>query len=540
MPLNLPSVNYRRARVCKMSTLRVAVVGAGPAGFYTAQALLRRFPDALVDILEQLPVPFGLVRYGVAPDHPATRRVTAQFSALVRDHPRLSFYGNVHVLFNDEENDGGRGPPKDTVGQEKPECVCVSRAQLDELYHITVRATGAAHPRHLHHDKTVSGVCEKNYVHSAHSFALWLNGHPDFHKGGCHEMEGRALGTMLRAARDITVVGAGNVALDVARLLLRPRNDLLRTDASPSALRALLIAPVAAENENLQAGIVKSVSVLARRAPHEAAWSAAALREVVTKFPGVTARCDLGAVAASLQIVSDRSGGGGVVPLSYGRRALEVLARHAVDLHRQAAVKRSSITLLFNRQVHALRPVLPLDTNVASNDSVGFGESGDNREVGLKLVLRRTDGTASTSGFHASNAVESELEMLRTNGLFLSLGYVSPLPDPRGTRVSVGWANRAHGIISNNKIDAETMMTMMKPPTRPFQKKSGLLGWLHDTQQQVVTWNGWERIHEAERLRGVALGRPPGCHSRIESIREMLQAAQGLPITMSGDDIGVP
>ncbi|MGE0220187.1 FAD-dependent oxidoreductase [Mycolicibacterium sp.] len=201
--------------------LRVAVVGSGPAGCYTAEALLnRKGLDVDVHVFERLPAPWGLVRYGVAPDHPTTKAVTAQFTT-------TAARGGVTMHLNV------------AVGTD------VSHDELLTHHHAVVYASGAAHDRRL-------GIAGEDLPgsHPATDFVGWYNGHPD-HSGHVFDLSGE------RAV----IVGNGNVALDVARILTVPADALADTDIAEHALRALA------------AGAVTEVVVLGRRGAEHAAFT---------------------------------------------------------------------------------------------------------------------------------------------------------------------------------------------------------------------------------------------------------------------------
>ncbi|KAH7651750.1 Biotin synthase protein [Dioscorea alata] len=208
----------------------VCVVGSGPAGFYTAEKMLKGHEAAKVDIIDRLPTPFGLVRSGVAPDHPETKIVVNQFSR-VAGNERCSFFGNVSL--------GGRG---------------VSLSELRQLYDVVVLAYGAESDRSL-------GVPGEDLggVYSAREFVWWYNGHPD-----C-----KAMPFDLKSTDAAVVLGQGNVALDVARILLRPTAELAATDIADHALAAL------------QESTIRKVYLIGRRGPAQAACTAKELREIL-------------------------------------------------------------------------------------------------------------------------------------------------------------------------------------------------------------------------------------------------------------------
>ncbi|XP_057545672.1 NADPH:adrenodoxin oxidoreductase, mitochondrial isoform X2 [Amaranthus tricolor] len=209
--------------------LRVCVVGSGPAGFYTAEKMLKAHQEAEVDILDRLPTPFGLVRSGVAPDHPETKIVTNQFTKVAKND-RCMFLGNVNLGSS------------------------VSLKQLRDLYHVVVLAYGAESDRAL----GIPGEDLKG-IYSAREFVWWYNGHPD-----C-----RNLAPDLQSTDTAVILGQGNVALDVARILLRPTAELAVTDIASHALAAL------------EKSSIRKVYLVGRRGPVQAACTAKELREIL-------------------------------------------------------------------------------------------------------------------------------------------------------------------------------------------------------------------------------------------------------------------
>jgi len=184
-------------------THRVAIVGAGPSGFYAADGLLRGRPDLRIDVIDRLPTPYGLVRAGVAPDHQGTKAVVRQFDRLLAQ-PDLRFAGNVEV---------GRD---------------ISWEDLREHYDAVIVATGMVIDRRL----GIPGE-ELPHVWGSWRFVAWLNGHPDFRKG-----------PDLSQVKSVAVVGNGNVALDVARLLAKTPDEMAKSDIAPEAGAAIAAAPL--------------------------------------------------------------------------------------------------------------------------------------------------------------------------------------------------------------------------------------------------------------------------------------------------------
>ena len=178
---------------------RVAIVGAGPAGLYTAKYLLRGHPSLLIDIYESLPMPFGLIRYGVAPDHPEVKRVTTEFLSTLGD-PRVRFRGNV------------------TVGKD------ISVKKMKDYYNAICFSYGVSKDVPLE----LPGH-ELHNVLSARTFVNWYNGHP----------EQNNLKTDLTRSDTAVIIGMGNVALDCARMLCSPLRRLEGTDITTTALSVL-------------------------------------------------------------------------------------------------------------------------------------------------------------------------------------------------------------------------------------------------------------------------------------------------------------
>lgn len=205
----------------------IAVVGSGPGGMYAVQGLLDKLPDCRVDVIERLPSPFGLIRGGVAPDHQKTKRVSKAYERTLSDE-RVRYLGNVEV---------GRD---------------VSVPELLGMYDAVVLAYGAPHDNRL----GVAGEDLPN-VFGSNAFVGWYNGHPDF----------KDLNPDLDVDSAV-IIGVGNVALDVARVLAKTKKEMSITDLVPYAAEATQASPV------------KDVYMLGRRGPVEAAFTNVELREM--------------------------------------------------------------------------------------------------------------------------------------------------------------------------------------------------------------------------------------------------------------------
>ena len=208
--------------------IRVAIIGSGPSGFYAADHLLKQKDLTIyVDMYDRLPTPFGLVRGGVAPDHPKIKSVTKLYTRIA-GHERFRFFGNVEFG------------------------VDVMRSDLIKHYHALMYAVGAQTDKKL-------GIPGEDLVnsHAATEFVGWYNGHPDY----------RHYDFDLTAKR-VAVIGVGNVAMDVARILARTTDELYETDIADYALEAL------------KESQVEEIIVLGRRGPAQAAFTNPEIKEL--------------------------------------------------------------------------------------------------------------------------------------------------------------------------------------------------------------------------------------------------------------------
>lgn len=440
--------------------LKVAVVGSGPAGFYAADALLRASPPARVDLYERLPVPFGLVRYGVAPDHQSIKRVQAAFERTAA-LPGFRFFGNVEL---------GRD------------------VRTDELlrgYHAVLAATGAALDRRL----DIPGEnLEGSYA--ATSFVGWYNGHPDFVD----------LRFSLGAERAV-VVGIGNVALDVARILLRDRDELARSDISTAALAALRESPV------------REVVLLGRRGPAQAAFDQGEL-EAIADLPDV-----------AVQVDGDVSFADEADLPAPARKNLAYLARLALDpptdQPRRLRLRflASPVEILGDRgRVRGVR--------VAQNRLVGSGPlvraepTGETWELPAGLVIRSV-------GYRGAAVPGFPFDAQR-NVIPSSAGRVTTLTgEPLPGLYCSGWIKRGPtGLVGTNKADSkETVELLLRDAPALLARRPSLDvdELLAARRVQVVTFADYQRIDGAEKARGSAQGK---VRDKLTHVADMLAIAR--------------
>lgn len=428
--------------------LRIAIVGSGPSGVYTAEALTRQeVPGVMVDVLDRLPCPYGLVRYGVAPDHEKIKSLQGTLRRVL-EKPGVRFLGNVVV--------GEPGGPSPT--------------DLLSFYHAVVYCVGAAADRRL-------GVPGEDLPGSvaASRFVSWYSAHPDSDAAG-----------LSLDARSAVVVGVGNVAVDVARVLARGVGELRHTDIPEATLR------------DLDASLVRDVHMVGRRGPSQAKFTTKELREL-----GELADADVIVRPEELEMdphVADPSG----LPAQM-RRNVEVLRTWA-DRRPEGRGRRIHLRFF-------LRPV---------------ELTGSERVTGVRFERTAPDESGGVRGTGRFEDVEAQL-VLR------SVGYVGvPVPGlpfdagrgvvpndgarvlrdgvPSPGEYVAGWIKRGPvGVIGSNRPCAkETAAAVLADvgalgarEVAPGDPLDGLRG----VGADPVPWSGWLGIEAAEAALGRTLDR---------------------------------
>lgn len=446
--------------------LRVAIVGAGPSGLFAADALLKANEDVRVDVFDRLPTPYGLVRYGVAPDHAKIKAVTRTFEATCRD-PRVRFFGNVDV------------------GRE------VSIDELRQRAHAVLLAVGASSDRAL-------GVPGEDLAGSlsATEFVAWYNGHPEY-----VDLDPKL------DARHVVVVGMGNVAVDVARILAKSVDELRVTDIADHALDAL------AESR------VEHVTMLGRRGPAQAKWTTKELREL-----GELANADIDVDPAQLDL--DPASAAAVAGDRAQQRNLELLRTFAaqrpsgkprtlrlrflaspIELHGDDAGRVTEMTIGRNR------------LEERDGGYLAAVDTGERERVPADLVLR----SVGYRGVPLSGAPFDERRGVIPNegGRVLDEnGRARP-----GLYVA-GWIKRGpSGVIGTNKADAmKTVEALLADPLPEPADASdeAVPALLRDRGVPWVDFEGWLRLDAAETDHGAPAGRP---RVKVVSVEEMLRRA---------------
>ncbi|MCA9964433.1 MAG: FAD-dependent oxidoreductase [Anaerolineales bacterium] len=453
--------------------LRVAIIGSGPAGFYAAEHLLKQHDVVVqVDMFDRLPTPFGLVRAGVAPDHQKIKSVTRAFER-VAEQPGFRFFGYVEI------------------GKD------ISVAELRQFYHQIVYATGAQTDRAL----DIPGI-DLAGSHAATEFVAWYNGHPDYRNCEFDLSQERAV-----------VIGIGNVAVDVARILCSTPEELAKTDIATYALEAL------------QQSKVREVVMVGRRGVAQAAYSAPEIKELgelaetaVYVHPDEVTLDPLSAAALE---EADRS----------TKRMVEITQGYAGN----TTDKPRKLTIRF----------------LLSPTELWGDESG--QVTGMRLV--RNELVAGRNGRLGANPTD-QFEEIETGLVFRSIGYRGvPMPgvpfredwgviwnehgrvvdaethQPVIGEYTTGWIKRGpSGIIGTNKPDAVETVSLMLEDMQAGQiqqpdcpEPADAEAFIRQRQPNYFSYQDWQTLDRLEQEAGAALGRP---RVKFTTIEEMLAARE--------------
>lgn len=468
--------------------LRVAIIGSGPSGFYAADHLQRqeRQGDLAVhiDMFDRLPTPYGLVRGGVAPDHQKIKSVTAVYEKIARQ-PGFRFFGNV------------------TFGRD------ITLEDARTLYHAVILAVGAQTDRAL-------GIPGEDLPgsHAATEFVAWYNGHPDY----------RDLKFDL-TQEAAAVVGVGNVAMDVARILARSHDELYQTDMADYALAAL------------RASRVRTIYVLGRRGPAQAAFTNPEIREM-----GELAEAD--------------------VMVAPDEVALDPLSRAYIESGRdKAAIKNIEILTGYARQQPRGKPrQIVLRFLVSPVEIIG-----SERVEAIRVV--RNELYQAEDGLLRARATDQH-ETIPVGLVFRSVGYKGvPLPgvpfderagvipnergrvltarggDPTPGLYATGWIKRGpSGIIGTNKPDSvETVDTLLADMqagslwTPAAADAAAVENLLAARGVRFVTFDDWLALDALEQQRGQEINRPRLKFSRVDEMLDAVDQAHARALHPSGD-----
>ena len=443
---------------------RVAIVGSGPSGFYAADALIKAEPEVAVDMYDRLPTPFGLVRGGVAPDHPKIKNVIRIYERIAKN-AAFSFLGNVQVARD------------------------VSVEELRAHYDAVIFTCGAETDRSLN----IPGI-ELTGSHTATEFVGWYNGHPDY------------LQRSFDLSQEVAVViGQGNVAVDVTRVLAKTVDELKNTDIAAHALEALA------------ASRVREVHMVGRRGPVQAAFTNKEIREL-----GELADCDLvfndpddfELNAASQAELDDAANIG-------AGRNWKVLQELRAQ---QPAGKSRRIVVHFFRSPRELRGNGRVESLVLERNRLA-GEAGNQWAEGTGKSEPMDCGLFFRSvGYRGVELPGVPFEARR--GVFPNeAGRIVAEGAPVPGLYAAGWIKRGpSGVIGTNKPDSvETVRKLLEdlpglpgcetPDTAPLREL------LAERDVRVVSYADWQRIDAAETARGKPRGKP---REKFTTVAEML------------------
>ncbi|KAF9437525.1 NADPH-adrenodoxin reductase [Entomortierella beljakovae] len=466
---------------------KVAVIGSGPGGFYTAHRILRNVPLTSIDMYEALPVPHGLVRFGVAPDHPEVKNVMHTFDE-VAQNPNFRFIGNTSV--------GTFNTPLATKAD-------LEISDLAPHYDAILLSYGAHEDRLLNvpNEQTLNGVM------AARSFVGFYNGLPS-------EQD---LEVDLSRTDTAVVIGQGNVALDVARILLMPLEELKKTDLTEKTIKLL------------EKSRVKHVHIVGRRGPLEVAFTSKELREMLN-LPNTTFHMDKDLLASEME----RAG----KSLDRPRKRLMGLLEKGIKESKPDQPKSWSLTFLRS----------PLGF-------MGDGSEPSQLEA-IELGINRLEGQDN----NRKAVGTGEKEILKCGLAFRSIGYKSVgiqgipfdgrkgiVPNTDGKVIDAdqkfvpglyasGWLKRGPiGVIATTMADAyQTGDTIISDWTRgepmlnsndnshPDQKQGAkpILDLLHSRGHKTVSYNDWKKIEQKEFELGAKSGKP---REKFLSVEEMLK-----------------
>lgn len=442
---------------------RVAIVGSGPSGFYAADALIKSDQDVMVDLFDRLPTPFGLVRGGVAPDHPKIKSVTRVYDGIAKS-PQFNFLGNVNI------------------GKD------ITVVELKEYYDAIVFTCGAETDRNLN----IPGI-NLNGSHTATEFVGWYNGHPDY------------LNCTFDLSKEIAVIiGQGNVAVDVTRVLSKTVDELKHTDIAQHALDAL------SESK------VREVHMIGRRSPVQAAFTNKEIREL-----GELLDCDLvfdnlsdfELNPANQKELDDKDNTG-------AQRNWKVFE----ELRNQKPTNKNRRCIIhFLKSPQSLIGSDWIESVVLEKNKL-TGESGNQQAEGTGYTEKLECGLFFRSvGYRGVEIPGIPFEEKR--GVFPNnKGRIMDNNDIVPGLYTAGWIKRGpSGVIGTNKADSvETIASLMEdmpkinscntPSTEPIKKL------LQDRNINVVSFEDWQKIDAAEIERGKKVGKPREKFTKIEEM----------------------
>ncbi len=447
---------------------RIAIVGSGPSGFYATEALFKSGLQIQVDMYERLPVPYGLVRSGVAPDHPKLKQAI-QVYAGIAETPGFRFFGNV------------------TIGRD------ISVQMLQSVYDATIYTCGAESDRRL-------GICGEDLPgsHTATEFVGWYNGHPDYRD------------RVFDLSHETAVIfGQGNVAADVSRILAKTRDELKNTDIAAHALEVLANSRI------------RHIHVIGRRGPAQAKFTSKELKEFgeLENAIAVVDPAELKLNPASDAELADKTNSG-------TRKVYELFSEFASGNSDVPGKRRVYFSFLKgpveftgNGRVEKVR----LERNVLSGDAFQQSARGTGEfiEIDTGIVFR-------SIGYRGKPIVGLPFDENRglipnREGRIIDGDTVLPF------QYVAGWIKRGPtGIIGTNRADSvATVASLLSDlqqngTARSVTSQTDPLQLLSSAGIKVVTYQDWQKIDRLEISRGLSVDKPREKFTRVNEILQLL------------------
>ncbi|AOA64239.1 Oxidoreductase [Komagataella phaffii CBS 7435] len=451
---------------------KVAIVGSGPAGFYTALRLLKDPSQKInVDIFEKLPVPYGLSRFGVAPDHPEVKECQTRFEEVAHDK-RFNFYGNVDI------------------GKD------VSIEMLKDNYNAVIFAYGCSEDNKLN----IKGADHKGVI-SSRQFVGWYNGVFDL----------QDLNPPLEKARRVVIIGNGNVALDLTRVLLGPVDPLWKsTDITAKAI------------SKLKESKVEHVTIVGRRGLLQSAFTNKELKELI----------DMHSIGVGFKGVSEDH----IAPFAPLAKNLGRVQKRRLDLLTKYFQKVKNSTKTACTKEWELQYLLSPKEIIAKDDQllskvvfehnvlvqpdidvpVSIEPTGEFTELPADLLIYST----GYKGSAIQGLIEAGIPFNEKKGYIPNKdGRVSP-----GIYAS-GWIRRgATGAIASTMMDAFFVAeTVLSDLDNSSTEKHGLGHYISKQNKPVVTWQDWEKIQQHESEAGTSLGKTREKLTTIDQVLELIK-----------------
>ncbi|KAI1196171.1 hypothetical protein F5X97DRAFT_305986 [Nemania serpens] len=472
---------------------RLAVVGSGPAGFYTAYRVMSQMQEAMVDMFEALPVPFGLVRFGVAPDHPEVKNCQDKFEEVASSRD-FTFVGNVAV---------------GNAGDHFQGCT-VPLASVMRHYDAVVFAYGASEDKKL----GIPNESALKGIYSAREFVGWYNGLPEY----------ADLAPDLTQGDEAVIIGQGNVALDVARMMLENVDVLRKSDITESAI------------ETLSKSRVKRVHIVGRRGPMQVAFTIKEARELM-KLQAVWYH------PIDMNLLQ-----GEISKLPRARRRLMELLIKGSTSRPEHSTKSWSLDFCLSPTGFTGTPDGRVQSTTfertllssPSDPASGIQSTGETVDIPSSVVFRSVGyKSVALPGFAEAGILFDDRKGVIRNDGFGRVLQMSPYNVEANNETTVlpgvycaGWVKRGPtGAIASTMEDAFSTGDAIVADwiaEAPFLNSENCYGWeglraeLDQDRCRVIRWEDWKRIDQAERERGMLVGKE---REKFTSTREMLAAS---------------